>query len=317
MELNVAYSSDDSYCRHLLVSIMSLLEHNTEFSSINIFVLSNSISEDKRKLLTDVAASYGAEICFVAFSSLAEKLHTDGTFSVSSFGRLFLDDFIPKDKVLYLDCDSVINDSFYKLMQTNMDNNICCAVQDNVSSYYKKAIGLQPNDVYFNAGFLLIDLKKWREEKMQEKAIQMIEHFHGSVPHHDQGVLNSICYKRIKQLHPKYNFQCPMFEYTPKELQVMNPGYYSAEELQQAKQSPVFIHYTEGFSNRPWRDTCTHPYMQLYRGYQDRTPFAGQLDHAPINRNSQILLFVYKHFPFFIYRVLLSVILQIKSFKRK
>jgi lipopolysaccharide biosynthesis glycosyltransferase len=315
MELNVAYSSDDTYTKHLMVSMISLLENNQDFDTINLYILSNGIENSNRQLLRETAEKYQANIEFFEFAAIEAKLKTDREFPVSAFGRLFLDDFIPKDKVLYLDCDSVINGSYYELMELDISDRLVCAVQDTVSSYYKQVIGMKKSDIYFNSGVILFNLKKWRDEEMQKKACEMILKFHGSVPHHDQGVLNAICYGRILRLHPKYNYQCPMFEYKPKELQKMNPNYYSVQELQEARDHPVFIHFTEGFSNRPWRDTCTHPNKDLYLRYLAMTPYAGQIDHASINRHSAIMQKAYQSLPFPLYRLFTYFVLQIKRIR--
>lgn len=317
MELNIAYSSDDNYTKHLLVSMVSLLENNKEFEQINIYILSNGITKKNKQLLTDWCQKHNANIQFTEFETISAKIDTDGSFSKSSFGRLFLDDFIDKDKVLYLDCDSVINGSYYDLMKLDISDWLACAVQDNVSAYFKQVIGMKKDDIYFNAGVILFNLKKWREENMQKKAMEMIEKFHGSVPHQDQGVFNAICYKRILRLHPKYNYQCPMFEYTPKQLQIMNPGYYSEQELREAKENPIFIHFTEGFSNRPWRENSTHPNKDLYLKYQSMTPYSGELEHADININSSIVYKAYKTLPFPLYRLFLYLILKIRLIRNK
>lgn len=317
MELNVAYSSDDNYSKHLLVSMISLLDNNNkDFEQINIYILSNGIKENNKNILSEWCQKYNANIEFIEFSQIESKVKTDGKFSLSAFGRLFLDDFINKDKVLYLDCDSVINGSYSELMRIDISQYVCCAVQDNVFSFYKKAIGLDKKDVYYNSGMLLINLKKWNEEHMQEKAIETIKKFNGSVPHQDQGVINAICKNKILKLHPKYNFQCPMFEYTPKQMQVMNPNYYTEKELQEAKEHPIFIHYTEGVSNRPWRDTCTHPNKELYLKYQAMTPYAGMLEHKDINKNSKLLYKLYKVSPFPLYRLVLTIALKFKYNKK-
>ena len=308
MELNVAYSSDDYYVKHLLVSMISLLDQNKDFDSINIYIIDNGIGQDNVELLKKMASKYHAHLKFILFSNIENKVNTDGKFPRSGFGRLFLDDIIEKDVVLYLDCDSVINGSFMELFKMDISDYIAGAVQDTVSNYYKQSIGLKPTDVYFNSGFILFNLKKWREYEMQKKAIQMIERFKGSVPHHDQGVFNAICHNRIKRLHPKYNFQCPMFEYKFAELQEMNYGYYSEKELNEAKSDPIFIHFTEGFSNRPWRTRCTHPYKDLYTHYQSMTPFKGQLENAPINRNSLIMYRAYQHLPFPLYKAFSHIV---------
>ena len=302
MELNVAFSCDANYCRHLQVAILSLIDNNREFSCIHIYILDNDIGEKGRRELEELTAGAAAQLHFIPFDSLLDRLKTDRTFPLSAFGRLFLGEIIPAKKVLYLDCDSVINGSFAALLSLDMDGFVCAAVQDTVSEYYKRSIGLNEDDRYFNSGVLWLDLEQWRTLGMQQKALKMIDDFCGSVPHHDPGVINAICRGKILRLHPKYNMQCPMFEYTPKQLQAMNPGYYDAQQLREAVEQPVFIHFTEGFSNRPWRNCCTHPHVQIYRDFQNRTNYAGMLAPGDIHRNSRILRWIYRHLPFPVYR---------------
>lgn len=319
MELNVAYSSDENYFQHLKVSVLSLLDNNRDFSKINIYVLSNGILAQSMENLQQAIKQYNnqAEIIVIDFTKILKRIPTTIKFHLSSFGRLFLGECIEKDRVLYLDCDSVVNGSFFELFQMNLGDCICAAVQDNVYVKYKKAIGLQKDDVYFNAGFLMIDLKKWRQENMQAKALEMIERFNGNIPHNDQGVLNAICYKRILRVHPKYNFQCPMFEYTPEQLQKMIPNYYTEKEIIEARENPVFIHYTTGFSNRPWREPCTHIYKDVYRKYQNQTEFAGHYENISLNRNANMLKMAYKKLPFPVYHVFDNIVSDISYRKRR
>lgn len=317
MKLVVAYSSDNNYCRHLLVSAISLMENNKEFDNIKIYVIDNGIDEKNKHNLLQYAQKYNAEIIFSQFSNIEKKLKTDNKFPLSAYGRLFLDDIVNEDKVLYLDCDSAINGSFFDLWTLDMEDNICLAVQDNVSAYFKTSIGMAKEDIYFNSGVLLIDLKKWRDLDMQNKAINMIIKYNGSVPHHDQGVINSICYKKIKKVHPKYNFQCPMFEYTPEQLNELIDNYYSAEELKEAFENPVFIHYTEGYSNRPWRKNSTHPLKSIYRKYQDMTEYKGDYEDRDLNANAKKMLWAYKNLPFFLYKKILYLIEVRKNILRR
>jgi len=319
LELNVAYSSDENYFQHMKISIMSLLDNNREFSKVNIYVLSNGITEDSLQNLnhTIKQLNYEAELTIIDFTKILQRIHTTIKFHLSSFGRLFLGECINKDRVLYLDCDSAVNGSFFELFQMKFGNSICAAVQDNVYVKYKKAIGLQKDDLYFNAGFLMIDLDKWRKEDLQTKALQMIERYNGNIPHNDQGVINAICYQRILRLHPKYNFQCPMFEYKPEQLRKLIPNYYSEKEILEARENPVFIHYTTGFSNRPWREPCFHIYKDVYRKYQNQTEYADQFENEPLNKNANMLKMAYQRLPFPIYRVFDNIVSEISYRKRR
>lgn len=317
MELVVAYSSDDNYYRHLLVSMISLMSNNQEFDSIKIYILDNGIREENKRNLVSWANQFRSKIIFYPFEHIANKLKTDNKFPLSAYGRLFLDEVVEEDKVLYLDCDSAINGSFYNLWSMGMEDNICFGVQDNVSAYYKTSIGMKKTDIYVNSGVLLIDLRKWREYRMQEHAIEMIKRYKGAVPHHDQGVINAICYGKIKRVHPKYNLQCPMFEYTPKQLKILNANYYTENELKEAFENPVFIHYTEGYSNRPWRKNSTHPMRGIYRKYQEMTEFKGNYEDRTLNSNAQKMLWAYKKLPFEMYKMILLLIEVRKNILRR
>lgn len=316
MVLNVAYSSDDNYLKHVMASLLSLLDHNREFEVINVYLLCNGIEETNRQELIELVKNTNANIHFLELSSVRDRIRTDGSFSISSFGRLFLGELVPERRIIYMDCDSIVNGSLMPLVQMDMGECICGAVQDNVSKYFKVILGNTPDSRYFNAGFLVIDLSKWNALQMQDKAIAVIEEFHGSVPHQDQGVLNKICYGKIMRLHPKYNFQSPMFEMKPEHLNKLIPDYYSGQELKEAKESPVFIHFTEGFSNRPWRKGCTHPYADLYRRYLDMTPYKGYIEDTRINKNAEIVKWFYYNTPFPVYRLFCKLIEIRKEFYR-
>ena len=43
--LNIIYSSDDNYCIYMGVSILSVLENNKNFNSINIYIVDNNIND--------------------------------------------------------------------------------------------------------------------------------------------------------------------------------------------------------------------------------------------------------------------------------
>jgi len=78
LELNVAYSSDENYFQHMKISIMSLLDNNREFSKVNIYVLSNGITEDSLQNLnhTIKQLNYEAELTIIDFTKILQRIHT-------------------------------------------------------------------------------------------------------------------------------------------------------------------------------------------------------------------------------------------------
>ena len=276
MILNVAYSSDNNYAPYLGISMLSMLENNSDdFESIHIFIIDNGISSDNMKKLKSIAKDYGATISFVKLDELCVGLKTDGSFSKSSFGRIFLSRLPKIEKIIYLDSDSIVLGSFKELCQSDMTDCYVAGVQDNVYPFFKEMIDIPKKTRYINAGFLLVNLTLWRKDHLEEKCIATINRFHGSVPHHDQGVINHVCAGRIKILHPKYNVQPPMFYLTSRQIKtISNEGhYYSDTEIKDACKKPIFVHFTTDVYNRPWFSPCSHPLADCYYDYMIKSPW--------------------------------------------
>lgn len=279
--MNVLFSSDDKYAQHLGVAIYSLLEHNTAFNKITIYIVDNDISDINKQKLNKTADEFdNAEIIFLPFNKWKNKLHLNMKWdiSISSYARLFIADMLPDDidQVLYMDCDVIICESLENLWNTDLNNNVLGAVQDTVNDKTKGAVGLLPEDKYFNAGILLIDLKKWRKQNIGIKCLKFIEEKNGSVTHHDQGTLNGVLNGKWYRLPLKYNLMTIhyIFNYRKnKKYFKDHSNFYLYDDIENAKLHPAILHYVPSFTTRPWVSNCKHPKKNLYWNIISKTPW--------------------------------------------
>ncbi|WP_195951251.1 glycosyltransferase family 8 protein [Clostridium saudiense] len=280
MNLVVVYSSDDNYARHTGVSIVSLLDNNKHFDDIHIYVIDNKISKSNKENLKDIINSYKRKITFIDFNKYKcmLKLNMQWNISVSAYARLFIASILPSniDKVLYFDCDTVLVDKVDELWNEDIKDYYIAGVADTVSSATKSAVGISTYENYINSGMLLINLKKWREDNIQDKFIDFIDSNNGSVTHHDQGVINGVLCKASKVLSPKFNLMTVY--YTMKREDIISyygidNEFYSDEVIKDSLENPVYIHFTPGFTTRPWVKGCKHPKKQAYLDYLDKTPW--------------------------------------------
>ena len=51
---------------------------------------------------------------------------------------------------------------------------------------------MEPDDIMFNSGVMLIDLDKWRRENIESKLLEFIRKKNGKIQQGDQGALNAI-----------------------------------------------------------------------------------------------------------------------------
>lgn len=292
MCLNVVYSTDDNYAIHAGVSIVSLLENNKDFELINIYIIDNQITDHNKETLYTIARKYSnCNICFLDFTNYIGKLKLNMQWhiSISSYARLFLESLLPNDikKVLYLDCDTIINSSLKKLWSTNIEDYYFAGVQDSVNSNTKTAIGITTDKRYFNAGILLINLDLWRKNSFEKQFINFIDERNGNVIHHDQGVINGVLGKNALRLPLENNLMTiHYFMNRKKILKFFNEeaDFYSESEIGEAINHPVIYHFTPSFTSRPWIKGCKHPKKNLYFEYLNLTPWKGM---KPLKDNSK------------------------------
>lgn len=311
--MNIVYASDENYVKPLGVSMLSLFENNKEVNDITVYIIENRISECSKKRLYKIAQQYKRSIKFIPFEYLGKDLKVNVDFPLVAYGRLFLYKLEDIDKILYLDADTIINGKIEELYETDIQNYEIAGVQDNAAYYLLKKIGMNKKNRYINSGVLLINLKKWREDNIGERFLKFISEKKGKVNHHDQGVLNGVCKDSILILDPKYNVMPEMISMTVKQSNLLYSvhNYYLQEEINNAVQKPVIIHYIEKFYSRPWKYDCTHPMKDKFLYYLNLTDFSKEMDKKGINKKIQIRKKVYDKCPFWIY-VIFEKILDIR-----
>ena len=314
--LNVLFSSNDDFCPYLGVSLYSFLEHNhDEFENINIFIFDDGIGDDNKDKLNQISKQFNQELSFIKVSDIQSRfgneihsMEKEGVSSLTTYSRLFTSSIIKDvDRLLYLDADSLILGSFKELWDIDLENYYIGAVEDLLSiDVIKENIGMDSNQGYINAGFLLINLKKWREDKIEEKFLDFQRKTQDKFIFHDQGIINGVCKDHILYLHPKYNL-ISIFHGIEYEKIIKLGGltdYYDKETVEDAQENPIFVHFSGGDLNRPWFNR-QQPYHELYYEYVNKTPFKDQINVKKLPISGVLF---YRFYKFKILSVLLRLL---------
>ena len=115
------YSSDRNYAKLSMVSIASLLENNKDVDSVKIYYINNDIGEDYKAKLNELVYSFGFEIEYIDASQIDTSFIKKSSYSISGYYRILITEMIAEPKIIYLDCDTIINGSFKELWNTNLN----------------------------------------------------------------------------------------------------------------------------------------------------------------------------------------------------
>lgn len=263
----VFYAIDDGYAKFVAVSIKSLIMNANNNYNYDINVIYENLSEENAQKLKSLETD-NVKIILTEMnqnlSMITDKLGNrlrEYTFTLTIFFRLFIPVMFPKyDKCIYIDADTVISDDISKLYNEDLgDNYLGCIVDkstiDNeiLASYFEEVVGI-PRDKYINSGVLLMNSKKLRELKIDEKFLDLYTKYGFDVIAPDQDYINSMCCGHIKYLSDIYDA-------------MPNPNNKEVE-------NPVIIHYN--LFLKPWQYDDVQYYDYFWK-YAKSTPFYDEI----------------------------------------
>jgi lipopolysaccharide biosynthesis glycosyltransferase/MoaA/NifB/PqqE/SkfB family radical SAM enzyme len=220
----IAVSCNEYYMPIFGVMLNSLLENTSPENNYDILAMRNIPEFDSDDAIRNmkmlqklVGRHHNAKIRFVDISGLIgdKDFFVRGNFTPETYFRLFLPQVLSNyEKVLYLDADTVVCRDVAELYNIDLDGAILGAVRDPIISgsnkspaYNKRAdmakLGIKNIYDYFQAGVLLIDLKKISENGLCDKMIEYAATHDCDLV--DQDVLNLFCQGRVKFIDNKWN----------------------------------------------------------------------------------------------------------------
>ena len=263
----IFFAADDNYLPYLAVTVKSISDHATPGNIYDVRILTNGFSDENLAKLLEMELN-SVEISVININEVISKHREDliirlrDYYSESIYYRIFISSMFPElERAIYIDCDIVLVDDIAKLYDTDIGDNILGAVSDEsipgvpeFCIYVEKWVGV-PVREYINSGVLLMNLKQFREERVEERFTELLYKYNFDTVAPDQDYLNFLCNGRIHYLDLSWNKQ-------PKPDNII-----PSSELH-------LIHYN--MFNKPWHYAGV-PYSDEFWSVADSTPFANRI----------------------------------------
>lgn len=271
--MDIMYTCDNNYVWLMGISTISLFENNKHIKELTVYLIGENISDENKCHLNDIAQKYNRQIFVIDVPKLdIPPSLTSARWPLSAFTRLFSGVILPNNlqRILYLDCDTIIVEDIEPLQNIDFGNNIVVAIKDCISGSYKENIGLNKDNPYFNAGVLLLNLEKIRDIDIKREIEEYMHKYVKLINYADQDILNGMFKGKIGVLDPKYDVMTIDVVHSYEEIMKLRrpTNFYNENELKSAVSNPVIVHYTTNMLIvRPWFKNSDHPLKNVFLEY--------------------------------------------------
>lgn len=256
--IHVALTFDDNFWAPAYAVARSICLTSKRRADVVIHFCHFGLSAEHKADLEKLKAEFPSTFLFYAmdenaeFAAICDKLPKGRRFPPVIYTRLMLNHVLPAsvERVIYLDCDTMVLAPIERLYEQDMKGEPIAAVSDPFKLHIMMGRDMRskqgifdPADDYFNSGVLLIDLKRFAETDVPARLEQMRESGVLKRLYYDQDMLNLIFRGHWTTLEWRYNCLDPWFAHQAL--------------------SPYIIHYTG--HNRPWQIVNLVAFRNVYR----------------------------------------------------
>lgn len=169
--MHIASAADENYLPHCAAMLHSVLERHAGQGVTVHFLHAPTMETTAIEPVADMVAALGGEF----YAHPIPDAWVDGLPQLSRIPaimwyRIFLPQLLPQqDRVLYLDCDTLLVDDLMALWQTELEGYHLGAVANVLEpglQDWPRQLGLPPEQPYFNSGVLLLNLSSMRQHDL-------------------------------------------------------------------------------------------------------------------------------------------------------
>ena len=250
MTYKICYCTDENYAPYAAVSINSALQNKNPDTDYEFIIASQYLSKDSKNRFWKLCNPTFVQINREDFQNFRCGINY---ISEAAAYRLIIPNSL-NGKLLYVDCDTLIQEDLSELFEIDLQDNCIGAVLDCNYKTGRKRTGTIN---YFNSGVILFDCDKWQEGNYFERVRNELNNPVNTLP--DQDALNRVLAGHVLYLPLKYNamrFQTPRkFDYIHDTL----------KEYNLALKNPAIKHYIS--KHKPWQITYDEKEREIYLEY--------------------------------------------------
>lgn len=264
MATNLLLTLDENYINQMKVLMTSIYISNPG-EIFNIYLIHSGISNEKLDALENDLAKFSYKFFPIkAEDGLFSSARVTDRYPKEMYYRLLAGELLPKnlDKIIYIDPDILVINSLKDLWEMDISDYLFAAAShtgktDMANNINKIRLGTDTD--YYNSGFLLINLKRAREEIVPEEIFAYADDNYKNLLLPDQDILNAMYGNRVLPLKDSiYNYDARNYS----SYLLRSKG---EEDLAWVMENTIVLHFCG--RDKPWKKNHRTKFTALYRHY--------------------------------------------------
>lgn len=264
MPIDLLVTLDENYIKQMKV-LMTSIYINNPCEIFNIYLIHSGISDEKLKELENDLAKFSYKFFPIqAGAEIFSSARVTDRYPKEMYYRLLAGELLPQnlEKIIYLDPDILVINSLSSLWQMDISSFLFAAAShtgktDMANNVNKIRLGTDTD--YYNSGFLLINLKKVREEIVPEEIFAYADKNYKNLFLPDQDILNAMYGDRI------YPLKDSIYNYDARNYSTYILKTKGEANIAWIMENTVILHFCG--RDKPWHKNHRSRFTSLYKHY--------------------------------------------------
>lgn len=259
-DLDIILSPDERYMDYAGVCMHSIITKNPHLK-LRFHIFTESLKDKDVYRFKELNESISI---YIIDNSELSKQQKSERFPTSIYYRIIAPRIINKrvnrlERLLYIDCDTLCSGSLSELANMELDDKkaIYASIDENIECARLIEKYDLKSEKYFNSGVLLINVKTWFSEDIENKFFKRISEREYAYP--DQDCLNIILDGKFGLLDKKFNFIPKNNSKKDSEHNIIHYAGQIKPWCKAASENILNIEYLKIYKESPWGEIPLTP----------------------------------------------------------
>ena len=266
--IHIALACDDNYAFYCAETIVSILVNEKNDNIFyHFYILQDKLLDINKERILKLKDT--VKDCTIEFIDI-DTSETEA-LKLATCYRLKLASLLPNlDKIIYTDCDVTFLDGLEEIWNEDIedyDSGNCVDWgydQERIREHFLEECNLSEEDIdvdsydfLFNAGFMIMNLKKIREDNVEQLMLDFSKKY-PNLPLYDQDIMNLTTNSKIKPISFKWSFLISYYLNKSNKIKITDEQLL--EELKYSAKHPKMMHFLANKKPTTIYKSIFHPF---------------------------------------------------------